>query len=208
MKRTALVATLLLVALFAAFTAAAQEKAQIPEPKAPEMTAEQKAAMEAMIKAGTPGEPHKLLASMEGHWKAVVKSWQAPGAPPEVMEGTSENKMILSGRYLKQVFKGSFAGQPFDGIGLTGYDNVTKKVQGIWIDSMSTCMMFSTGEIDASGKAIASIMTYGDPISGKAKTSRDVVKIVGPDQHVMEMYDTGPDGKEFLMMEITYTRVK
>lgn len=207
MKKFVLLGTLALIALSVAFAAPAQEKAPAAEPKAPEMTAEQKAAMEAMIKAGTPGEPHKLLASMEGRWKAVVKSWQAPGAPPDVMEGTSENKMVLGGRYLKQMFKGSFAGQPFDGIGFTGFDNVTKKVQGVWMDSMSTGVMVSTGEIDASGKAIASVMTYGDPVTGKAKTSRDVVRIVGPDQHVMEMYDNGPDGKEFLMMEITYTRV-
>jgi hypothetical protein len=41
---------------------------------------------------------------MLGRWKAVVKSWNGPGEPT-VSEGTSENRMILGGRYLEQKFQ-------------------------------------------------------------------------------------------------------
>ncbi len=34
------------------------------------------------------------------------------------------------------------------------------------------------------------------------------MKMVSPDQHVLEMYQPGPDGKEYKSMEVTYTRRK
>ncbi|PYQ47537.1 MAG: hypothetical protein DMF59_18605, partial [Acidobacteria bacterium] len=46
-----------------------------------EMSAEEKAQMEAMMKAGTPGEAHQKLASMIGTWDVEVKMYPQPGAP-------------------------------------------------------------------------------------------------------------------------------
>ena len=51
----------------------------------PAMTAEQKAEMEAYIKAGTPGAPHQALAATAGNYDLKLKSWHEAGAPP--MEG-------------------------------------------------------------------------------------------------------------------------
>jgi hypothetical protein len=203
-------ALFLLLSLTLVFSVAAfaQEQTKPPEKKAPEMSAEMKAMMEAYAKAGTPGAPHKLLASMEGSWTAVVKWWPAPGAPPDVSEGESENEMVLDGRYLEESFSGTAMGKPFEGIGYTAYDNVLKKYVGTWMDSMSTGIATSIGEADASGKTIEYTMTFADPLTGKSKTSREVLKIPSPDKHVMEMYEKGPDGKEYLQMEITYTRDK
>jgi hypothetical protein len=45
-------------------------------------------------------------------------------------------------------------------------------------------------------------------MTGKYKKGRTVERILNEDQWVMEMYDTTPDGKEFLTMKGTYTRVK
>lgn len=213
--RKALIWTLVTsLALTVALGALAQDKPKPPETKAaagkepPAMTPEQKAAMEKMQKAATPGAPHKILAQLEGKWKAEVKSWQDPKAPPTVSEGTSEAKMILGGRFLQEFFKGSFMDEPFEGIGLTGYDNVLKKFQGVWVDSMGTTMMTSEGTMDPSGKVMTCTMTYSDCMTGKATTARNVTKIVDHNKHMMEMYGPGPDGKEYLMMEITYTRAK
>src|SRR5687768_15991808 len=107
--------------LFMSFTAFAQEG------QPPQMSAEEKAMMEAWQKAMTPGPQHKQLDGMVGTWNTTVKTWMAPGAPVMETSGTSENKWVLGGRYIEQRFKGSFMGQPFEGIGYTGYDNVTKQ---------------------------------------------------------------------------------
>jgi hypothetical protein len=183
----------------------AQEKGKPGEKAPPPVSAEQKAAMEAMQKAATPGEYHKFLAKMEGTWKAEVKSYEAPGEP-QVSLGTSVNTMVLGGRYLKQEFKSSFMNMPFEGIGFTGYDNVQKRFQATWMDNMSTAMMYGTGALDASGKVLTSTMTYSDPVTGKEQIARSIGRIVDDKTHVFEMYGPGRDGKEFKMMEITYRK--
>ena len=60
------------------------------------------AMMEVYTKLGTPGAPHKVLASMAGSWNTKVKSCMEPGKPPTESAGTSEQKMILGGRFLSQ----------------------------------------------------------------------------------------------------------
>src|SRR5689334_441431 len=94
---------------------------------APEMSAEQKAMMEAYMKAGTPGAPHERLAKEAGDYELSVTSWDAPGAPPNSDKGTASRKMVLDGRVMVEMMQGTNHGQPFSGHGMQGYDNVTGK---------------------------------------------------------------------------------
>src|SRR5574341_1027077 len=94
--------------------------------------------MEIYKKAGTPGEPHKLLAKLEGNWTTRSRGWLEPDKPPTESTGTCEQRMILGGHYLRQEYGGDMMGQPFTGICLMGYNNQTKKYESIWLDSMST----------------------------------------------------------------------
>ena len=175
--------------------------------KQPQMSAEEKAAMETMMKAGSPGAQHKGLAGMVGNWDATVKMWQAPDAPPQVSKGTSKNTAVLGGRWIQQNYTGEFMNMPFNGIGYTGYDNVSKHYVGTWMDSMSTGMMSSTGDAEGDN-AYSFTSTMPDPMSGKNVEMKTKVTIVNKDKHVMEMWGPAPDGKMFKMMEITYTRKK
>ena len=60
----------------------------------PEMTPEQQAMMEAYMKAATPGEPHKMLASQAGTYDVKVKSWHEPGAPATEETGTATRMAV------------------------------------------------------------------------------------------------------------------
>ncbi|WP_334179802.1 hypothetical protein [Pseudoxanthomonas sp.] len=82
--------TLLSVAVSAGLLAAAAVHAQ--EHKAPSMTPDMQAQMEAYHKAGTPGIEHAKLASMAGTYDLTVKSWYAPGAPPSTDQGTATRR--------------------------------------------------------------------------------------------------------------------
>jgi hypothetical protein len=175
------------------------------EPKK-EMPADQKAMMEAMMKAMTPGEPHKLLDNMVGTFDAKVSSWMQPGAPPMVSTGTSVNSWILGGRFVEQKFNGSFMGQPFSGIGYTGYDNIKKQYWGSWMDSMSTGVMMSTGSTSDNGKTWKFTASMPDPMTGKDAPMEERVTVTDKNHHMFEMWSPGPDGKMYKMMEITYTR--
>jgi hypothetical protein len=169
-------------------------------------SAEGKAAMEAMMKAASPGDAHKKLEGMVGTFNTTVKSYMAPGAPPAESSGVSENTWVLGGRWIQQKFEGNFMGMPYSGIGYTGYDNLKKQYVGSWMDNMSTAMMTSTGSADASGKSYEFTSTMDDPMSGKPMTVKEKVTVVDHDTHTMEMWGAAPDGKMFKMMEITYKR--
>lgn len=165
-------------------------------------------AMEAMIKAGTPGDPHKKLDVFTGTWETEITMWMAPGAPPAKSRGVAENRMIMDGRYLEQRYKGEFFGEPFEGIGYTGYDNVRKQYWGTWMDNMSTAMMVSTGALSADGKTWTFKGTTPDPMTGKDSWVDEKITVSDADHHTMEMWGPGPDGKSYKMMEIAYTRKK
>ncbi|MEO8380333.1 MAG: DUF1579 domain-containing protein [Acidobacteriota bacterium] len=192
------------VALFSVFAALAS--AQDPVQK--EMSAEEKAGMEKWQKNMTPGASHKSLDAMVGTFDTTVKSWMAPGTPPMESTGTSVNQWIMGGRYVEQRFTSSFMGQPFEGLGYTGYDNVSGKYWGTWIDSMSTGVMSSTGSSSDGGKTFTFASTMNDPMSGKATQMEERITVIDHDHHNFQMWGPGPDGKNFKMMEIDYARKK
>ncbi len=163
------------------------------------------AMMDVYTKLGTPGPPHKVLASMAGSWNTRIKSWTEPDKPPMESTGTCEQKVILGGRFLQQEFAGQMMGSPFTGIGVTGYDNHIKKYVSTWIDSMSTAILFFEGTAGVDGKTITQEACYDDPIRGPMKW-RSVTRIVDDNAHLFEMYGTDKSGKEERMMEIIYTR--
>jgi uncharacterized protein DUF1579 len=183
---------------------AADAKAPAAKPAAKPAAPSEQDMMAAMIKAGTPGPQHEALKAMAGSWKAQVKSWMGPGEP-QVSEGTSELSVILGGRFLKDEFHGTFGGQPFEGYGLTGYDNMKKMYVGTWVDSFGTTISSMSGKMDAAGKVLTMHGTYEDPLTHKKSHVRYVTKIVDANNHVFEMYGDST-GKEMKQMEITYTR--
>jgi hypothetical protein len=174
----------------------------------PKMSAEEKAQMEAMMKAATPGENHKKLAGMVGTWDATVKMYpMKPGAPVQQSTGTSVNEWVLGGRWVRETFSGNFMGMPFSGIGYTGYDNIKKQYVGTWMDSMSTAVMTSTGN-PTGDKTWEFNSSMDDPMSGKTMPVKSKMTVVDDDHHTMEMWGPAPDGKMMKMMEIAYSRKK
>src|SRR4029077_21161849 len=68
--------------------------------------------MEEYQKLSTPGEPHKLLESLDGSWTTHSKEWMEPAQPPTESDGSVGMKMLLDGRFLQQEFNGNMMGQP------------------------------------------------------------------------------------------------
>jgi hypothetical protein len=162
--------------------------------------------MEAWKKAGTPGKQHELLKKMEGQWAAASTFWMAPGAEPIQEKGRMTCRVILGGRFLSQDYRGSFMGEEFHGMGTFGYDNLKKKYVATWMDTMMTGVMLSEGSLDDAGKVLTLHSTFIDPLTNAPKTMRMVTTFIDDDHHKDEGFETGPDGKEFKSMEISYTR--
>lgn len=154
----------------------------------------------------TPGEPHAHMAWMVGTWDYTTRMWQQPGMPPQESTGTARFEAIMGGRYIAQHASGPFMGQTFNGMGLSGYDNMTKKYLSMWIDNMGTGIMMSEGTCE--GKVCTYYGEAPDVMLGKYKRVKSVSREISDDEMALEMYDTGPDGKEWKNFEILYHRRK
>jgi hypothetical protein len=205
MKKWMWLASLAVVAT-AAFAVVPQLAADHHEQGEAEMTPEQKAAMEMWQKLATPGEHHEHLAMFEGNWESKSEMWMAPGGEATEISGHSENKMILGGRYLVQEFKGTFMGKAYEGLGVTGYDNLSKTYNMVWIDNMGTMMLTMSGTCDGTGKTTTMTGTYPNPETGEDATMKSVMTMADENTMVYVMYMPSPEGGEFKHMEITYTR--
>ena len=163
------------------------------------------AMMETYQKLATPGEPHKQFESLAGSWTTQTKEWMEPGKPPTEASGSADMKMLLGGRYLQQEFTSEMMGQPYTGMGITGYDNLHKKHVSIWLDTMGTAPFMMEGTGGADGKTISLKGQHAEP-GGGHMTHRAVWKIVDDNTQTFDMYGTHHGGKDTKVLEITYSR--
>ncbi len=204
--RTLNLVVLALVVMGGMWVLAADEKK--PDAAAPS-SADAGKQMEMMMKMAAPGPQHEKLKMLAGKFNAEVSFRMAADAPEMKSKGASENRMVLGDRYLEQEYSGDMMGQTFKGMGMTGYDNMKKKYVSGWVDSMSTGIMVSEGTADESGKLITQKAECDCPMEpGKKMMMRMVTTITDENTHSYEMYQAGPDGKEFKAMTIAYTREK
>jgi hypothetical protein len=165
------------------------------------------AMMEKWKEYSTPNENHKVLGALVGDWDYTIKWWMSPEAKPEVSKGTSEVEWIMGGRFIQHEVEGTSMGQPFEGMGVMGYDNEKKQYQSVWIDNMGTGVMRGSGSYDSTTKTLTDEGTFSCPAEGE-KSYRGVTKFIDQDNFTYEWYMAGPDGKEFRAMEIVYARKK
>ncbi len=195
-RAAALLASLLL--------AAAPLPAAEPDEGSAAMTAE----MAKWMELASPGEHHAALADFEGTWDVTSKVWMDPTQPPSEGKGTSVHKLLLGGRFLESRMDAEFMGGPFQGFGISGFDNLRQKHVSFWIDTMGTLMTFSEGTCDGHCAVITEIGQMPDPMTGEAKSYRMVTRRLNKDRVVLEMYNEGPGGGEMKTMEMAYTRAK
>ncbi len=179
-------------------------------PAAAEMSAEEKAKQDEMMakwmEYATPNENHKALEQLVGNWDTSMKAWMPGKETAEESTGTSSVQWILGGRFIQQTFTGTHMGQPFEGIGITGYDNQKKKYQSTWIDNMGTGMMTATLNYDVATKTFAEEGSFSCPMKGGDLNYRAAIKIIDETHYSYEMFTTDEEGKESKMMEIQYTK--
>jgi hypothetical protein len=193
--------TLLRLSMLVALAVAGSTGAVLGQQMSPEE-------QQAMMKAMTPGEHHKHLARFAGNFEYTSRMWMAPGAPAMESKGTSSAKMILGGRYLQDTVTGDAMGMKFEGMGWTGFDNLSGEYKFAWIDNMGTGIMYASGRCSDDGKVLefeGSVMAPGAP---EPIPIKEVVTYVDDTHHRLEWYMPSKDGKMFKSMELNYTRVK
>ncbi len=178
--------------------------ASLAEDKKPDPP-DEKALMEAMMKAAQPGEQHKALAELAGTWESTIKMWMDPDKPPTESKATAESKMVMEGRYLEEKVSGDFGGMKFLGQGITAYDNLKKKYSYTWIDNMGTGISTAVGSYDPDKKAYTYLGEEADPVSGKAMKTKMVTHVIDKDHYEVDMYKVAGD-KDVKVMHIDAVR--
>ena len=168
------------------------------------------AAMEAWMKACTPGEKHERLGALVGTWDTVTRIWMAPGQPPSEDTGEAEFTWLFPGRWIQQRTKGTMMGMPHEGFGVLGYDNFKQKYVGSWTDNMTTALLTFQGSFDKQGDNLVMWGPMDEPMTGEHdKTVKYVTRFRGPDELLFEIHDMvigeGPEAK---VIEISYKRRK
>jgi hypothetical protein len=148
-----------------------------------------------------PGPEHEKLKEMEGKWDAVMEM----GGQKSM--ATATYKSICGGMWIESDFEGDLGGLKFQGRGLDGYNQKTKKYVGIWVDSMGSAPLNFEGDIDPKTKLM--VMT-GESLGpdGKPHKFKSTTEMPNKDHFTFKMYMVDPDGKEQPAFTIEYTRRK
>lgn len=164
--------------------------------------------MQAMVAAGTPGKMHEHLATGVGTWQGKTSTWMIGSDQPMSGQCTMTVAPMMDGRYIRTEVAGEMPGMgPYNGFGISGFDNVTGQFVSTWIDNHSTGIMNGTGELAQDGKTINWTFTHSCPITKKPAVMRQVETITGDNTRTLEMFGADPkSGKEFKMMRIEFAK--
>ncbi|NQU48133.1 MAG: DUF1579 domain-containing protein [Planctomycetes bacterium] len=173
------------------------------------------AIMDATMKLAVPGKEHVHLAEGVGNWNSVMRMRMDPNGPWTEGKGKSKVQKALGGRYLVEKVEYEFMGMKTEGLLVMGYDNLTKKFQSVWMDSMSTGMTYSEGVMDKDG-VMEMFGTMRDVVSPKGRPFSHRTIPIDDDHFKLEMFDTipakpgapMPKKPNVKVMELEYSRVK
>lgn len=156
-----------------------------------------------------PTEEHQALRREAGVWDATMKLWIMPNQEePMVVEGTETNR-LLGSFWLISKFESQFGGVEFTGHAQLGYDPVSKKYVGTWIDTMTPYMATMEGDRNQESDTLTMVSTARDPQTGKISTTTNVTEFVDENTKTFTMYQGDPDDQNaWKMMEIHYKRAE
>lgn len=172
----------------------------------PDATRDTESLVDAWVEYAMPGKHHQLLGRMAGSWNMAIRYRMDSGSPVVESQGTCRRKWILGNRFVLEEFDGGSLALPFQGLAIYGYDAFERKYTSAWVDTTNTAITTSLGTCGQGCDEIAFTGRHGDPWSGTKRPSRGVTRFVSDDEHVLELYEPGTDGKEFKVLEIRYTR--
>ncbi len=178
-------------------------------PGAGQMSPDEMAKMQKWMATTQPSAHHKHLEHFVGQWDTTMKIWMSgPDGPPMESEGTSTVMWVLGGRYLQEEMKGEIMGMPYEGLGLTGYDNYKNMYMSSWASNADTQFLTMTG---ARHPKTGIFTFYGAMdeagIDVHGRTVKYTNKILDKDRHVFSSIDLHA-GDDYKVVEISYTRKK
>ncbi len=160
-------------------------------------------------KVTTPGKHHEELGELIGEYDVKLEM-VLPGYEMPPTKGTATFEWGIKGYWILQRLKGTLMGQPYEGLGIHGFDNHTKNYCSTWVSNMDTMMITTKGVIaDPEGKIKTEYGTLNEYMSGEFnKPIKTVARIESKDKFVLEVWDLGIGEAGQAVLKYTYTRKK
>lgn len=170
------------------------------------------ATMAAYMEMAKPGPEHDRLAALEGQWTQTVRIWMEPGAEPMEFAGTSDNRMILEGRFLECHGVSGDGPMRTETLHIVGFDRRMEHYTVTGYDTWGTYSVFARGPFHADlDRAIMSGTDY-DPILDQQQEYEMHLRFIDDDSYGWEVVFTDSahtgGGEPFRMVEVIYSRVK
>jgi len=144
---------------------------------------------------------HAVLKKSVGTWYAEARMWMPGADSPTISDGLETVSSECGGTWIRTAYAGKFAGQKFQGMGMTTYDPVTKKYTGTWGDSLTPGPARMVGTYDKQTKTMTYMVTGFDPQAGKVVTNKQTEHHLDENHREMKIYR---DDK--VVLHIQYTR--
>lgn len=207
MTLVALTSSLVTIALSARSTNAAPQDAPAPMG---EMTPEMIEGFQRYMEMCRPSDAHEYLEQFIGDWTYEMStSMSQPGAPKD--SGTATYRWLHEGRWLIREGKGSMMGMPIESTTIIGYDNYKKRYVTVDVNSMTTAMLTSEGDLDRTKKHMLTFGTLDEPITLEHdKRAKYVMRVHSPKKHSLEIHDLmiGETNAVTKVVEMTFTKVE
>lgn len=152
-----------------------------------------------------PGPEHAQLQQLTGTWDAAIKAFMEPGKPSVEFKGVET--VTALGAYSVVVDHRSDMMGSYLGHGVRTFDPVKKKFVSTWSQSMGGGVMVFEGAYDDATKTYT-LFADGPGCDGKPAKWKGVHAIQDASRNVFTLSVASPDGKDFVCMEITYTKRK
>jgi hypothetical protein len=162
------------------------------------------------------------LRALAGTWRVEKSLYIAVGTPERPATSrdlVARRRLIAGGRYLQDITEGPMAGGTYYRMGLLGYSTMDRRYELVTVDGTNANMMIYRGEalavpppasampvIDLTG-AFTDQGLLGEETAGRSIAMRTVIRIEGPDRHVIELHFTPPGAAERLIDRSVYTRL-
>jgi hypothetical protein len=148
-----------------------------------------------------PNEHHEVLGKLVGKWRIKVR------LGGEEMEGTSEFRSVLGGRFVVEETR-AVGATAWEWIGIHGYDKRAGKHVVSFADNMDTTIQAMAGSCDEKGTTISYETDSVNPGTGDKGKVRWIVKLVSDGRFAVELHQRYGAAKESKEMEIEGTRAR
>lgn len=149
--------------------------------------------LDAWAQSREPNENHRRLDVLEGEWDLTMKMFDNNDVSET--QGSAKYHWIFEKKFLVEEVQCTLAGEPFEWMGIYGYDNLAKVYTAVWVDNIDTSTETAEGRAEAGGKAIRFAGQHKMP-GGQIEKFDWVIKRESKDRIVVEMYqpDDGNTG--------------